>query len=50
MCMVIWAVIIMNYQINAYYNDAYEGDVYDDDIYMTIVELAGFIAGEMVYE
>lgn len=48
--MVIWAIIIMNYQINAYYEDSYDGDVYDDDIYLSLVELVGFIFGEFLYE
>jgi len=49
-CMIIWALVVMNYQINAYYDDSYEGDVYDDDIYMNLVELVGFIFGEFMYE
>ncbi len=50
MCMIVWAVIIMNYQINAYYDDSYKGDSFDDDIYLTIVELFGFIFGDFLYE
>jgi hypothetical protein len=50
LCMIIWGVILMNYQINAYYRDEYKGDIYDDDIYMTIVELGSFIFGEIIYE
>ena len=50
MCMIVWAVIIMNYQINDYYDNSYEGDTFDDDIYLTIVELFGFIFGEVIFE
>ena len=50
MCMIVWGVIVMNYQINDYYDDAYEGDSFDDDIYLTLVELAGFIFGEVIFE
>ena len=46
----LWAIIIMNYQINAYYTNFYPGDSYDNLIFITIVELVGYIVADLLFE
>lgn len=46
----LWAIIIMNYQINAYYDNFYPGDSYDNLIFITLVELFGYIVADLAFE
>lgn len=46
----IWAIVLMNYQINAYYNNFFPGDSYDNLIFITIVELVGYIIADLLFE
>jgi hypothetical protein len=48
--MILWAIVIMNYQINAYYNNYYPGDSYDNLIFITIVELFSYICADIAFE
>ncbi len=48
--MCLWAIIVMNYQINAYYNNFFPGQSYDDLMYITIVELISYIIADLVFE
>lgn len=47
--MVLWFIIVMNYQINDFYDDQYDGDSYDDDIYMSIIELLGYVFADLIF-
>ena len=46
--MVLWMIVVMNYQINAYYYDAWA--TYDDVICITIVELIGYIVSSFIFQ
>ena len=48
--MALWFIVIMNYQINAYYNNFYPGDSYDNLIFITIVELISYIVADIAFE
>jgi hypothetical protein len=48
--MLLWAIVIMNYQINAYYNNYYPGDSYDTLIFITIVEAISYIVADVFFD
>lgn len=48
--MLLWGIVIMNYQINAYYTNFYSGDSYDTLIFITIVELCSYIVADIAFE
>lgn len=48
--MALWAITVMNYQINAYYSNYFPGDSYDNLIFITVVELFAYIIAGFAFE
>lgn len=48
--MILWFIIVMNYQINDWYDDEYDGTSYDDDINMATIEFIGYIFADLIFD
>jgi len=46
----IWAIVLMIYQINAYYDNYFPGDSYENLMYITLVEFVGYIVADLLFE
>ena len=48
--MILWAIVVMNYQINDYYESFYPGDQFEFLMAISVVELVGYVVGGFVFE
>ncbi len=48
--MALWALVVMNYQINDYYECFFPGDQFEFLMAISVVELIGYVVGGFVFE